>query len=105
MILFMNFYSCSVLIKKNELIVGEWILEDSSAINYPEIIFNKDSTAIFTSKGDTIFRFIYEVDKSFLYLKDMNGMKEKYKFVTLNRNSLVFNNFRENHTKQVYKRK
>ena len=103
-ILFINFCSCSVL-EKRELIVGEWILEDSLAINYPEIIFNNDSTAIFTSKGDTIFRFIYKVDKSFLYLKDINGTKEKYKFISLNKDSLVFNKFRENQTKQVYKRK
>jgi hypothetical protein len=90
--------------KEDRLIQGTWILQDKSAINYPKIIFNNDSTAIFRSEGDTIYRFTYLLRNSHLVLQDLYGTQEIYEILRLNRDSLVFKSLRENQERQFYLR-
>jgi hypothetical protein len=86
-------------------LIGSWALQDKDVINYPEIIFNEDSTAIFKSKGDTIYRFTYLLDGSNLVLQDVTGNKESYEILHLNKDSLIFKDLRENKEQQIYVKK
>ncbi|MFK7049509.1 hypothetical protein FLACOL_00623 [Flavobacterium columnare] len=89
----------------NEFIIGRWILDSTKKqINYPEIIFYKDSTAVFKSQGDTLYRFNYYLDGTFIALKDINNVKEKYKIHKLTKDSLSFDELRENEFRQTYTR-
>ena len=88
--------------KETNSIQGSWVLQDQDAINYPQIIFNKDSTAIFKSKGDTIYRFTYFLQGANLILQDNTGNQEIYEILRLSRDSLVFNSLRENRSHQIY---
>lgn len=90
--------------KEDSLIQGTWILQDKEAVNYPKIIFNNDSTAIFRSEGDTIYRFTYLLRDSDLVLQDLYGTQEMYKILRLNKDSLVFRSLRENQERQIYLR-
>jgi hypothetical protein len=87
---------------KKTIIYGSWILQNKESINYPEIIFNKDLTAIFKSKADTIYRYYYEFNGSKIILKDLNNKKETYEVLKLNKDSLVFRSLRENLSQQIY---
>lgn len=90
--------------KENSLIKGVWILQAKNAINYPKIIFNNDSTAVFRSEGDTIYRFTYVLKGSDLVLQDFHGTKETYELLRLTTDSLVFKSLRENQERQIYLR-
>ena len=88
----------------NKDIVGKWILAVKQ-VNYPSLVFNTDSTAVFTSMGDTIYRFKYYVDKTELVLKDINEKVTRDKILKLDRDSLVFETLADNKQVQRYKRK
>jgi hypothetical protein len=52
-------------IKKNvdtHLIYGTWILQNNNTTCCSTINFDKDSTAIFYSIGDTLYRFTYIIN-------------------------------------------
>lgn len=78
---------------KYEKFLGEWKLVNAEPlqINYPELIFKNDSTASFTSRGDTIYWFMrYFLKSDSLILKDNEGKISKCKILKLDNDSLVF---------------
>ncbi len=85
-------------------IMGKWSLTTDN-INYPQLTFLKDSSAIFTSRGDTVYRFKYYIKSSDLILKDINNVTSKDKIIKLNQDSLVFETLRVNKQPQRYFRK
>lgn len=89
---------------QNENIIGAWAL-NKRQINYPELIFKKDNTCIFTSMGDTIYRFKYELEKDKLILEDIRGTIKKNHILKLTKSELVFEALWENKTKQEYIKK
>lgn len=93
--------SCDKTPKQFSSILGEWILT-TSQINYPIIQFNSDSTAIFSSRGDTIYRYKYYVQDDFLYLIDNEKNKNQFKIEKLDSLNLVFSNLLDNNEKQIY---
>jgi hypothetical protein len=103
------FFSCNYkngLRNGNKLIIGRWFLDSKQKqINYPEVVFYNDSTAVFTSRGDSIYYFNYFLDGSSLILKNINNIKEKYEINKLTKDSLIFNDLRENEFSQIYTRR
>ena len=86
-------------------LLGSWQLENEpDAINYGEIKFTGDSTALFLSRGDTIYRFKFHVKSEDLYLIDVLGKMESYQIISLTDNKLIFSSLREKKGEQVYKR-
>ncbi len=89
----------------SEKLFGEWVLENEThAINYPKIEFAADSTALFFSRGDTIYRFKFQVKSDNLYLTDIFGKEETYRVIGITDDQLIFSSLREKKVKQVYKR-
>ncbi len=88
----------------NKDIIGNWVLVVKQ-VNYPSLVFNTDSTAIFNSMGDTLYRYKYYVDKTELVLKDINGKVTRDKILKLDRDSLIFETLADNKQVQRYKRK
>jgi hypothetical protein len=105
LLLLVNFYffctSCSIIPRKNE-IFGEWKLTDSLQINYTSLIFKNNKTSVFLSKGDTIFRFNYKINRSSIELRDFNNITEKYSYKILNKDTLTFDCLREIKKKVYY---
>ena len=86
-------------------LLGEWILEnEADDVNYPKIEFSSDSTAVFSSRGDTIYRFKFQVKSDKLYLTDILGKEESYRVISITNDELIFSSLREKKEKQVYKR-
>jgi hypothetical protein len=83
-------------------LIGTWCLT-TKQINYPSISFKKDSIAIFTSLGDTIYSFKYYMNNKNLYLVNDNRLTEN-KILKLTRDSLVFENLVEHNIRQIYYR-
>ncbi len=88
----------------SDIIIGKWTLTVKQ-VNYPTILFNKDSTAIFTSMGDTIYRFKYYLSKNELVLKDFNHKKTRDKILKLDSDSLIFETLADEKRVQKYVRK
>lgn len=105
-ITFLFFEGCNVTIpKESNKILGKWKLtEKDFQVNYPILYFNTDSTAMFTSRGDTINRFKNVLKLENLNLKDLNGKENNWKISVLNEKELVFEKFFENIKPQHYKR-
>jgi hypothetical protein len=103
---FLFFEGCSVTsLKKSEKILGKWELtEKEFQVNYPILYFNTDSTAMFTSRGDTIYRFKYLLKSENIILKDLNGKESTWKISVLNEKELVFEKLFENIKPQHYKK-
>lgn len=100
-------FSCVSMDKKNyryENLIGTWILTKKQ-VNYPELTFNNDKTCIFTSMGDTIYRFKYDLKRDELILEDMEGTIKKNRILKLTKEELVFESLWENKTKQDYIKK
>lgn len=87
----------------NKDIIGKWILTVKQ-VNYPSLVFNADSTAVFTSMADTIYRFKYYVDKTELVLKDINEKTIRDKILKMDRDSLIFETLADNKQVQKYYR-
>jgi hypothetical protein len=85
-------------------ILGKWLLVVNQ-VNYPSLIFKNDSTAIFNSMGDTIYRYKYHIEKTELILKDINGKETKDKILKLDKDSLIFETLIEHKIIQRYTRK
>ena len=56
----------------NRSVEGCWQLQ-SDHPDFPTLIFNKDSTAVFTSMIDTVFDFQYRVQPEGIRLRDIEG--------------------------------
>lgn len=100
-------FSCVSMDKKNyqyENLIGTWVLTKKQ-VNYPELTFNKDKTCFFTSMGDTIYRFKYELEKDKLILEDILGTVKKNRILKLTKEELVFETLWENKSKQEYIKK
>lgn len=87
----------------NKDIIGKWVLTVKQ-VNYPSLIFNTDSTAIFNSMGDTVYRYKFYIDKIELVLKDINGKVTRDKILKLDADSLIFETLADNKEVQRYKR-
>lgn len=78
-------------------ILGEWRL-NTDQINYPLLRFDIDSSAVFSSRGDTIYYYIYYIKGDTLMLNNAYGGRIK----TLTKEDLVFYDLLENGDEQVY---
>ena len=87
---------CSANMNDSMSIKGEWINIDESATFYRTLTF-ADSTAIFTSLGDTIYRFKYSVEQSSrrLLLTDAFNKKEAVNILKANADSLILHHLWE----------
>jgi len=83
--------------------VGKWEL-DNYQINYPELIFKDDLTAIFRSRGDTVYYYSYLLKTDTLFLIDIDNQVNQCKIKVLNDRELIFDNLLEHNKKQIYKR-
>lgn len=103
---FMFFEGCSVIVpKESKEILGKWELtEEEFQVNYPILYFNTDSTAMFSSRGDTIYRFKYLLISENLILRDLEGKESTWKISVLNEKELIFEKLFENINPQHYKK-
>lgn len=69
-------------------IIGCWKLKDNG-ISYTRLVFSKDSTAIFESKADTVYRFKYWIKDNFLMLED-NSKTFKCSIINYSVNTFSF---------------
>lgn len=84
-------------------ILGEWILKENQ-INYPSLEFNADSSAVFTSRADTLYRFRFVVKGDSLILTDINNNISVNRIKTLNETELTFCQLLEHDKEQAYRR-
>ena len=77
-------FSCSPS-RKHELeisaniLCGKWSLEGGEKrVNYPEMEFCKDRTAVLYSQADTIYRFTFYTRNDTLFLVDVNSIPGKH---------------------------
>lgn len=85
-------------------ILGKWVLNKTQT-NYPSLQFNADSSAIFTSRADTIYRFKYIIKRDSLILRDIDNKETINRIKLLDKSQLVFYNLLEHDKQQVYKKK
>lgn len=97
---------CSVKRKyfSEKMLLGKWEL-NKDQVNYPTLFFNKDSTAVFSSKGDTIYEFRYSLQDDQLVLKDISNKRTINSITFLDSSKLIFSNLIEYNTRQEYNRK
>jgi hypothetical protein len=106
LLLFLSATSCSTTEQtSSKRLVGKWVLQEKAfQVNYPILYFNTDSSAVFTSHGDTIYRFKFNLQGTKLLLKDVYGKETKWEIKKLCENQLVFGSLFENEKQQIYKR-
>lgn len=99
--------SCNTLSEQSKPInmKGEWISLSSVSINYPSLLIS-DSSAVFTSRGDTVYRFKYSIDpiSRILWLTDPFNKKLSAKILKVDNDSLVFDRLWDLDTKQRFSR-
>ena len=71
------------------MLYGEWELVGKEQVNYPNIEFLKDSSAVLHSQADTIYRFTFFIRNDTLVLVDINGNKHVNKICELNDKTVV----------------
>jgi hypothetical protein len=83
-----NFHDC----EKN--ILGKWAASETT-IHCDTLFFLLDNKAVFTSRGDTIFRYQFSIDcrSSKLFLKDHEGNQFEQEISLLTNDRLLFANF------------
>ena len=86
----------NIIVSEN-MLYGEWELVGKEQVNYPNIEFLKDSSAVLHSQADTIYRFTFFIRNDSLVLVDINGNKHVNKTV-------VLDGIADVHEKQTYKR-
>lgn len=88
---------------KNAFIKGQWENVDETVVFYRTLTFT-DSSAVFTSLGDTIYRFKYYLDPASrtLWLTDAFNKKLSASVVKLDKDSLVLDRLWELNTKQRF---
>ena len=73
------------------ILCGEWSLEGGEKrVNYPEIEFCKDRTAVLYSQADTIYRFTFYTRNDTLFLVDVYGKRYVNRIKKLTNNTIVF---------------
>ena len=92
------------IIVSEDMLYGEWELVEKEQVNYPNIEFLKDSSAVLHSQADTIYRFIFFIRNDSLVLVDINGNKHVNKICELNDKTVVLDGIADVHEKQTYKR-
>lgn len=112
MILFLSFFSNSTISTQqtgktesytNKDLFGHWILNGGEKqINYPEIEFFKDSTAVLYSKADTLYRFTYFVRNDSLHLRDIEGKQYVNRISKVDSTTIMFEGLAEVGLIQVY---
>ena len=85
-------------------LLGTWLL-NKEQVNYPTLDFYPDSTAIFGSYCDTIYRFTYKTLGDTLVLKDLNDNVRYNRIKIINDSVLVFYNLIDLNEEQVYRRR
>ena len=92
------------IIVSEDMLYGEWELVGKEQVNYPNIEFLKDSSAVLHSQADTIYRFTFFIRNDSLVLVDINGNKHVNKICELNDKTIVLDGIADVHEKQTYKR-
>lgn len=92
------------IIVSEDMLYGEWELVGKEQVNYPNIEFLKDSSAVLHSQADTIYRFTFFIRNDSLVLVDFNGNKHVNKICELNDKTVVLDGIADVHEKQTYKR-
>lgn len=92
------------IIVSEDMLYGEWELVEKEQVNYPNIKFLKDSSAVLHSQADTIYRFTFFIRNDSLVLVDINGNKHVNKICELNDKTVVLDGIADVHEKQTYKR-
>lgn len=92
------------IIVSEDMLYGEWELVGKEQVNYPNIEFLKDSSAVLHSQADTIYRFTFFLRNDSLVLVDINGNKHINKICELNDKTVVLDDIADVHEKQTYKR-
>lgn len=92
------------IIISEDMLYGEWELVEKEQVNYPNIEFLKDSSAVLHSQADTIYRFTFFIRNDSLVLVDINGNKHVNKICELNDKTVVLDGIADVHEKQTYKR-
>ena len=92
------------IIVSEDMLYGEWELVGKEQVNYPNIEFLKDSSAVLYSQADTIYRFTFFIRNDSLVLVDINGNKHVNKICELNDKTVVPDGIADVHEKQTYKR-
>jgi hypothetical protein len=104
------FLSCSQY-RKHEMVIsanmlyGEWSLKGGEKyVNYPDIEFRKDSTAVLYSQADTIYRFTFYTRNDSLYLVDINGKIYVNRIKEFTNKTIVFDGIADVDKEQTFKR-
>ena len=92
------------IIVSEDMLYGEWELVEKEQVNYPNIEFLKDSSAVLHSQADTIYRFTFFIRNDSLVLVDINGNKHVNKICELNDKTVLLDGIADVHEKQTYKR-
>lgn len=92
------------IIVSEDMLYGEWELVGKEQVNYPNIEFLKDSSAVLHSQADTIYRFTFFIRNDSIVLVDINGNKHVNKICELNDKTVVLDGIADVHEKQTYKR-
>ena len=92
------------IIVSEDMLYGEWELVGKEQVNYPNIEFLKDSSAVLHFQADTIYRFTFFIRNDSLVLVDINGNKHVNKICELNDKTVVLDGIADVHEKQTYKR-
>lgn len=89
----------------NEMLLGDWeLVEGDKQVNYPNIEFLVDSTAVLYSQADTLYRFTYFIRADSLYLIDINGGKYIHRIKELTDKIVIFDGIAGVNKEQKYKR-
>lgn len=86
------------------ILCGKWSLEEEKWVNYPEIEFCKDRTAVLYSQADTIYRFTFYTRNDTLFLVDVYGKRYVNRIKKLTNNTIVFDGIADVDNEQTYKR-
>ena len=86
------------------MLYGEWELVEKEQVNYPNIEFLKDSSAVLYSQADTIYRFTFFIRNDSLYLTDINGKKYVSRIRKLSSTTVIFDGIADVKKKQTYEK-
>ena len=105
-LLFCCFMAFASAYPGDKLLIGTWVLSDKKVVNYPEIVFSDKATTLFKSRGDTLYRYQYQLKSdNTIELVAINGEKYTGKIVKLNADSLIFEGLINQEGIQTYLRK
>lgn len=88
--------------QKEAHIYGNWCLVQNQ-VNYPELVFKKDSALMLKSRADTIYFYKFYLDQNRLVIFKGDERIEN-DIIKLTYDSLVFSALLENANKQSYYR-